>query len=349
MFCKSCGRQIDNDSTFCSFCGTKQSVNLRPQNQVGISQTLNTTQNVNNNEANFNKSPSLVSQQKYDPTYKKEDDAMAIGIIIWVIVLIFAIVGPLEFQDSESYAQFRVVSAIASLILRIFITGWVSNIAKRQNRETFGWGLFAFLLPSIALIVIATRKKLFAKIQIVDGLDSDQNSKILSDKAKEFYNESKYSESIRFSEKAIELNPNNEIATDILKKSKIAIARINNVGSTTRIVFRDTVDNKLLKIVSKMNQTIGAEVFIDDLPAPDGIYMYKGGTHKLIVENGKINQCYYIERVKNIVIEKTNKYNAQKGDRVFLDTGSPAPTGKYSKGFMSYKIIVEDGKFVKYE
>ncbi|MBK7740575.1 MAG: zinc-ribbon domain-containing protein [Saprospiraceae bacterium] len=89
MFCKSCGRQIDNDSTFCSFCGTKQSVNLRPQNQVGISQTLNTTQNVNNNEANFNKSPSLVSQQKYDPTYKKEDDAMAIGIIIWVIVLIF--------------------------------------------------------------------------------------------------------------------------------------------------------------------------------------------------------------------------------------------------------------------
>lgn len=304
MFCKSCGRQIDNDSTFCSFCGTKQSTDLKPQVQTDTNPSINFTQKVYSNETNFNNTPNIVRQPKYDPTYKKEDDAMTVGIILLVIALIFAIVGPIKFEDKESYGQFRAVTAIVSLILRICVTIWVVNIAKRQNRETFGWGLFAFLLPSIALIVIATRKKLFANIQIVEGLDSEQNSKILSDKAQEFYNENKYSESIRFSEKAIELNPNNEIATDILKKNKVAIAGINNAGSSTQTVFRETTDDKLLKIVSKLNQTIGADVFIDDLPAPDGIYNYKAGTHKLLIENGKIKERYFIERVKNIVVEK---------------------------------------------
>lgn len=349
MFCKSCGRQIDNDSTFCSFCGTKQSTDLKPQVQADTNQSINITQKVYSDETNFNNTPNIVRQPKYDPTYKKEDDAMTVGIILLVIALIFAIVGPIKFEDRESYGQFRAVTAIVSLILRICVTIWVVNTAKRQNRETFGWGLFAFLLPSIALIVIATRKKIFANIQIVEGLDSEQNSKILSDKAQEFYNENKYSESIRFSEKAIELNSNNEIANDILKKSKVAIADINNVGSSTQSVFRETTDNKLLKIVSKLNQTIGADVFIDDLPAPDGIYNYKTGTHKLLIENGKIKERYFIERVKNIVLEKTNEHSAQKGDKVFLDTGNPAPTGKYSMGFMASKLIVEDGKFVRYE
>lgn len=349
MYCKSCGRQIDNDSTFCSFCGTKQSTELKPQVQADTTQSNNTTQQVYKNETNFNASPNIIRQSKYDPTYKKEDDAIFIGVVLLVIALIFAIVGPIKFEDRESYGQFRAVTAIVSLILRIIVTVWVVNIAKRQNRETFGWGLFAFLLPSIALIVIATRKKLFANIQIVEGLDNEQNSKVLSDKAQEFYNEDKYSESIRFSEKAIELNPNNEIAIDILKKSKVGIAGINNVISPTQTVFRETTDNKLLKIVSKINQTIGADVFIDDLPAPDGIYNYKAGTHKLLTENGKIKERYFIERVKNIVLEKTIEHSAQKGDKVFLDTGSPAPTGKYSMGFMASKLIVEDGKFVRYE
>lgn len=348
MFCKSCGRQIDNDSTFCSFCGTKQSTDLKPQVQVEANQPIKATQRIYSNETNFNNSPNIVRQPKYDPTYKKEDDAMTAGIILLVIALIFAIVGPIKFEDRESYGQFRAVTAIASLILRILITVWVVNIAKRQNRETSGWGLFAFLLPSIALIVIATRKKLFANIQIVEGLDTEQNSKILSDKAQEFYNENKYSESRRFSEKAIELNPNNEIATEILKKSKGAIAGINNVGSSTQTVFRETTDDKLLKIVSKLNRTIGADVFIDDLPAPDGIYNYKAGTHKLIIENGKIKERYFITKYKNFYIEQKNETVASIGDKVYFSDHTRIKDGKYSLGFASGRIVVVNGVIVNF-
>ncbi|MEZ5034712.1 MAG: zinc ribbon domain-containing protein [Chitinophagaceae bacterium] len=350
MFCKSCGRQIDNDSTFCSFCGTKQSTNLKPQGQADANQSLNTTQKVYSNETNFNNTPNIVRQPKYDPTYKKEDDALTSGVILLVIALIFAIVGPIKFEDRESYGQFRAVTAIVSLILRICVTIWVVNIAKRQNRETFGWGLFAFLLPSIALIVVATRKKLFANIQIVEGLDKEQNSKILSDKAQEFYNENKYSESIRFSEKAIELNSNNEAANEILKKSKIAIADINNVGSSIQTVFRKTTDDKLLKIVSKLYQTIGAEVFIDDLPIQDGAYTYThlDTTYKIQTQAGKIISRVWIVKYKSFYVEQQKDNAASVGDKVFTIDGQVLPTGKYNMGFMSSKMLVENGLIIKF-
>lgn len=347
MFCKSCGKQIDNDSTFCSFCGTEQSTDLKRQVQADTNQSTNTTQKVYNNETNFNNSPNIVRQSKYDPTYKKEDDAMTLGIFLLVIALIFAIVGPIKFDDRESYGQFRAVTAIVSLILRIFVTVWVVNIAKQQNRETFGWGLFAFLLPSIALIVIATRKKLFANIQIVDGLDSKQNSKILSDKAQEFYNENKYSESIRFSEKAIDLNSENEIAKEVLKKSKAAFVEANNASSSILTLFTETKDGKLLKIVSMFNQTIGADVFIDDFPAPDGTYIYKDD-RKMIVKNGKIYTFITIGKFKKVIIEMTHIGWPLKDDQVFLENGNPAPTGEYYQGFMNGVIIVRDGKFVSW-
>lgn len=344
MYCKSCGKEIDLDSVFCSFCGTKQSTEFKPKvKENHIDQTsIEQNRTFINNESNRN----LTTHIKYDPTYKKENEALTFGIVILAISLIIALIGPIEFEDNESYGQFKAFASLISLIIRIIITVWVVNIAKRQNRETTGWGLFAFFLPSIALIIISTLKKLFVNIEIVEGLDNEQNSKILSDKAKEFYNENKFSESIRFAEKAIELNSNNEIAIETLKKSKEAIEEINNSIQT---VFRETIDGKQLKIVSRLNKTIGASVFIAGLPAPNGIYIYKNWTHKLIVEDGKIKERYFIEKVKDLIIEKSDEHSIKKGDKVFLDNGEKAPNGKYSIGFMAPKIIVEDGMFLRYD
>ena len=351
MFCKSCGRQIDNDSTFCSFCGTKQSTDLKPQVQPDViqsnQQNINTTLPVYQNQANSTNSSNIVRQPKYDPTYQKEDDVMTVGIFLLVIALIFAIAGPIKFEDRESYGQFKVVTVIVSLILRIFVTVWVVNIAKRQNRETFGWGLFAFLLPSIALIVIATRKKLFANIQIVDGLNNEQNSKILSDKAQEFFADNKYSESIRFSEKAIELSPENEKAKEVLKKCKVALADINNARGATQTVFREMTNGKLLKIISKHNQLIGANVFIDDFPAPDGVYDYKSGTDRLVIENGEIIIRYFIRHYKNLIVHQKEEQLPTEGDDVYNNQGESAPSGEYKTGFMAAKLVVENGKFIK--
>lgn len=135
-------------------------------------------------------------------------------------------------------------------------------------------------------------------------------------------------------------------------ESKIQLLQnVSEKEENTKVtIFIETSDNQLLKIISKPNQTIGADVYIDDIIAPDKVYHYKSEKQKLIVEKGKIKEFYFIEKFNNITIEKTQEHYAKRGDRVFLGAGIPAPSGKYNKkGFMTSKIIVENGKFVKYE
>lgn len=140
----------------------------------------------------------------------------------------------------------------------------------------------------------------------------------------------------------------------ILLKESIKNSTINKENNfveslNTQTVNRKTTDNQILKIVSKNYETIGDSVFINDKIAPDGIYIYKLYTHKLVVENGKIKELYFIEKYNGIVIEKTNEFSSTKGDKVFLHNGNKAPSGKYKTGFMSSKIIVEDGVFIRYD
>lgn len=57
---------------------------------------------------------------------------------------------------------------------RIFVTIWIVKIAKRQNRNTTGWGVFAFLIPNLALIIIGLLRKLIKPSIISQKSDGDQ-------------------------------------------------------------------------------------------------------------------------------------------------------------------------------
>lgn len=130
-------------------------------------------------------------------------------------------------------------------------------------------------------------------------------------------------------------------------KNGIIAARNYNqtdiISDSKQTVFRETTDDKILKIVSKPNQTIGSEVFIDDLPASDGIYNYKSGTHKLIIENGKIKERFFIKNYKDFYVEQKQDNFATIGDKVYSLDNKLIPDGKYSLGFASGEIIVENG------
>lgn len=137
MYCKSCGKQIDNDSLFCSFCGIKQKTSESiKDNRIEDTATL------------------------YDLTYKREENALIVGINLLVISLIFAIGGPIQLKNTEFFGQFIAALSIISLVIRCIIPVWVVNIASRQNRDTYLWGILALVLPSVTLIIISTRKKL---------------------------------------------------------------------------------------------------------------------------------------------------------------------------------------------
>lgn len=105
-------------------------------------------------------------QLKYDLTYEKDTTPTIIGVFIIIISMVFYFAsGSSDSYDNEKAQQTRAILSVVSLIMRIGITVWVVNIAKSLNRDTTGWGFFAFFLPSISLIVIGQKRKLRSQQQ----------------------------------------------------------------------------------------------------------------------------------------------------------------------------------------
>ena len=68
----------------------------------------------------------------------------------------------------------------------------------------------------------------------------------------------------------------------------ISDKKIND--GTSQTIYRKTTENITLKIVSINNQSIGAEVFIDEEYAPDGNYDYLNDNRSLKVRDGRIEE-----------------------------------------------------------
>jgi hypothetical protein len=150
-----------------------------------------------------------------------------------------------------------------------------------------------------------------------------------------------------FDEK-VKMLKNDNILKDIVKRDETIDTKKNITFTKKETVFRETTEGEILKIISEGNKTIGAEVFINNIAAPDGVYNYKSKTHKLIIENGKIKERYFIEITKDFIIEKSNEISIQNGDKLFYKNGQPVPTGKYRTGFMNPMFLVENGEFIRW-
>lgn len=74
---------------------------------------------------------------------------------------------------------------------------------------------------------------------------------------------------------------------------------------TPQTVYRETTENFTLKIVSINNQSIGAEVFINEKYAPDGEYDYLDDNRRIIVKNGKIEKLIR-DRYSSWFMESSN-------------------------------------------
>ncbi len=359
MYCKFCGKEIDDDSLFCSYCGVKQSEKHSPKTEENVVSQENNTKTVSvnlsfGNGRNLKKlqnTDTAHSVPKYDFSYQKETEATIVGVILLILSFLLIVFKPFRFNNPDSYNQFRIFYSIAVLVTRIFIIIWVVKIAKRQNRDSFTWGVFTFFLPSIALIVIGQLKKKNSKININTSLSKEENSILLMEKAKKYLNEKNYNDCIRFLEKAVELDSNNKIALDLLRKARLEIP--NDVSkSNIQTLYRETKDRKILKIISENHQTVGARVFIDNVIAPDGKYCFLNNNKKLTVKNGVITE---IDN-DNILTSKKEwvKYNCKQGDleiEIYKLNKLPwdgdkaklnnrnAPDGKYKIAFMQYVHI----------
>jgi hypothetical protein len=151
-----------------------------------------------------------------------------------------------------------------------------------------------------------------------------------------FVNENKYEGDLNSIDKVYEFLTQKYLDPNIPKPGK-------SLNPTDfRTVSRETIDNEILKIISFKNQTIGANVYINDHPAPDKSYIYKSFTHKLVVENGKIIERYFLEKVNDYFFEKRKDLHPEIGDRIYTLKGKKVKDGKYKYSlFISY--FTEDG------
>ena len=164
MFCKSCGNEIDEDSSFCSYCGVRQSSMLKPLNKnQNLGPQDSKAINVN---LSFGK-PVFIEEkienekrEKYDSSYKRATEATIFGFGLFICSIIFLIAGGIK----ESNGNSRLMFAVVSLLVRIIACFWVVDLAKSQNRNKDTWGIFAFVFPTIALIIIGLLRKINVEV-----------------------------------------------------------------------------------------------------------------------------------------------------------------------------------------
>ncbi|RZK12771.1 MAG: zinc ribbon domain-containing protein [Flavobacterium sp.] len=164
MYCKYCGSHIDIDSIFCSKCGQQ----LSSQPQIIISEEPKSALKVERAQ-NLPIVRQPAETPKFDPSYAKETDATGFGLILLSISAFLYFVPKPDIESNE----LLVLSAIIALALRIIVARWVSDIAERQNRDSFIWGFSAFLFPSFSLIAVGQMRKIYAASKpLVSPLDT---------------------------------------------------------------------------------------------------------------------------------------------------------------------------------
>lgn len=105
---------------------------------------------------NFIKDSSNIPLEKrYDLSVKKDKTAILTGIALLIIIITVNILIQLGILDKADKSLFNMLL----LAIRIAVTVWIVDIAKKLNRNTIVWGIFGFILPPIALIFIGSKRK----------------------------------------------------------------------------------------------------------------------------------------------------------------------------------------------
>ncbi|MCG8696638.1 MAG: zinc ribbon domain-containing protein, partial [Bacteroidales bacterium] len=170
MFCKACGKKIDDDSNFCRFCGKQQTNGKERKNNNGESKEINVNISLFQRRIEKSQKPesSEISLPQYDSTYSKETFATFCGSLIIIVNIILLSTG--VYADWAYYNDnFIPIFSLFNIIWRIIVIIWVVNIAKKQNRNGNNWGMIAFILPNLALLIIGILKKIIKQQEKKDS------------------------------------------------------------------------------------------------------------------------------------------------------------------------------------
>jgi len=246
------------------------------------------------NAINLKRSISEPTSTKYDITYNKEIRATVVGILLLAFSLFMNLSESAAKMLYEIFSdQTSFITGFFSLVIRILVTIWVINIAKRQNRDANLWGILAFFFPSIILIIIGMLNKLRLRIDLDESLPVKKQVAILMNKVRQFYPENRYEECVEILNKIIELDENNVYA---IKARALSYYYMNNFE-------KSSIDFEFLHSIDKF---------------PDITYYYLGNIaikHFRQSEaisywlKAKENSNIYADKQLDLYYNYTGKYN----------------------------------------
>jgi hypothetical protein len=107
------------------------------------------------------KDSSTKNDTKFDTAYKRDFQPITFGF--GLIILHFVLIAVL--RSSKNPEQDRAILSVIVLIIRIILTFYIVSIAKKLNRDQFGWGIFFFFIPVFALFFIGFKRRLKKNIK----------------------------------------------------------------------------------------------------------------------------------------------------------------------------------------
>jgi tetratricopeptide (TPR) repeat protein len=156
------------------------------------------------------------------PIPRKHTDLVVLGILLGLTNLIL-------FYQTEGFSSWNesnvIPISVALFFSRIVVMVSVIYIAREKNRNTFGWGLFAFNLPTIAIISIALLKEKPISVKISKNFSKVQQINSLLEEAQRYFGKERYSDCILVSDAILEADSNQPVARFIRAVSK------ENLGS----------------------------------------------------------------------------------------------------------------------
>lgn len=195
MYCKYCGKLIDDDSIFCCKCGKNISTKsiLIPDKIVDTHAYNDYKEQIlSNDKVIENESPVLISLKIPDHENSKtlkyiKSDRDTVSIMIGVLLII--LIGVLFINDfsegtDESVRKgFRVFSGF----VRIMAFGFGIFVLGKKN-ISMGWSFFALLSPGISLVVFGLLKPNFNENKDSNRELSEDQKEFMSKYKIDYYN-----------------------------------------------------------------------------------------------------------------------------------------------------------------
>lgn len=167
MYCKNCGKQIADDSKFCSFCGAEITNNNYQVNQEPS--IMNARFNyVNNNHVDINK------KSNKSPLYILSYIFNIFIILTVILVFMAAPFISIFFNDKDSSAKVIIVSiGLSLMIIDALLNGCIAVLLIIKNKKfftnfmTFRVVIEAFYIVTIALYIVVLSTKTNSIINIL--------------------------------------------------------------------------------------------------------------------------------------------------------------------------------------